>query len=66
MFTYYRREMKDITKLFKETDINTAFQTTYTVQNIVKPHLQIDEYAKSGIYQLRCMGCPLNYIGLNI
>jgi hypothetical protein len=32
-------------------------------QNIVRPHTQIYRYEKSGVYQMRCMDCPLKYIG---
>jgi hypothetical protein len=33
------------------------------IQNLTKPHLQIDKYEKSDIYQMKCMNCPLKYIG---
>jgi hypothetical protein len=34
-----------------------------TIQNVVKAHPQIDKYEKSGIDQMKCMDCPLKYIG---
>jgi hypothetical protein len=34
-----------------------------TIQNILKPKSQIDKYSRSGIYQMKCMDCPLKYIG---
>jgi hypothetical protein len=58
-FTYYGKETKEIAKLFKETNIKIAFRT----KNLVKPSLQQDEYENSGVYQIRCMDCPLKYIG---
>jgi hypothetical protein len=62
-FTYYGKETKGIAKLFKETNIKLAFRTKNTIQNLVKPRLQQDEYENSGVYQMRCMDCPLKYIG---
>jgi hypothetical protein len=52
-----------LTKLFKETQIKIAFRTRYTIQDIVKPQSQTDKYDKSGIYQIKCLDCPLKYIG---
>jgi hypothetical protein len=40
-----------------------AFRTKNTIQNLVKPRLQQDEYENSGVYQMKCMDCPLKYIG---
>jgi hypothetical protein len=62
-FAYYGKETKEIAKLFKETNIKIAFQAKNTKQNLVKPHLQQDEYENSGIYQMKCIDCPLKYIG---
>jgi hypothetical protein len=62
-FTYYRKETKEITKMLKETNIKIAYWTKSTIQNLVKPCLQWGEYEESGIYQMRCMDCPLKYIG---
>jgi hypothetical protein len=58
-----RKETKKIAKLFKEAQIKSAFRTRNTIQNVVKPHLQIDKYEKSGIYQMKHMDCPLKYVG---
>jgi hypothetical protein len=44
-FTYYGKATKEITKLFKETNIKIAIQTKNTIQNLVKPRIQ-DEYEK--------------------
>jgi hypothetical protein len=46
MFTYYGNVRKDITELFKETNIKIVFRTKNTIQNLVKPRLQRDEYKK--------------------
>jgi hypothetical protein len=40
-----------------------AFRTKNTIQNISRPRLQIDKYSRSGIYQMKCMDCPLKYVG---
>jgi hypothetical protein len=62
-FTYYGNETKEITKLFIETNIKIACRTKNTLRNLVKPLIQRDEYERSGAYQMRCMDCPLKYIG---
>jgi hypothetical protein len=36
-----------------------------TINNILKHHTQIDKYNNSGIYQMKCLDCPLKYIGQN-
>jgi hypothetical protein len=43
--------------------VKVAFRTQNTVQNILTPHTQRDKYNKSGIYQIKCLDCPLKYIG---
>jgi hypothetical protein len=40
-----------------------AFRTKNTVQNMLKPQPQIDKYSRSGINQMKCLDCPLKYIG---
>jgi hypothetical protein len=34
-----------------------------TIHNIIKQHPQTDKYNKSGIYQMKCLDCPLKYTG---
>jgi hypothetical protein len=55
------KETKKITKLFKETQIGIAFRTRNTIQNIVKPSPLTDKYGSNGMYQMKCMDCPLKY-----
>jgi hypothetical protein len=43
--------------------IKIAFRIWNPIQNIIKPYSQIDKYEKSGMYQMKCLNCPLNYIG---
>jgi hypothetical protein len=52
-----------IINLCKGTQINIAFRTQNTIQNIVKYHPRTDKYSKSGIYELICLDCRLKYIG---
>jgi hypothetical protein len=62
-FTYSGKEVRKITKLFRDTQIKIAFRTKNTIQNILKPQPHIDKYSRSGIYQIKCLDCPLKYIG---
>jgi hypothetical protein len=40
------KKTKKITKLFKETQMKVAFRARNTIQNVDKPHPQIDKYEK--------------------
>jgi hypothetical protein len=63
-FTYYGKETRKITRLFKDTHIKIAFKTKNTIQNILKPHnKENSQCEKNGVYQLNCMSCPAKYIG---
>jgi hypothetical protein len=43
IFTYSVKETRQITKLFRDTEIRIAFRTRNTIQNTVKPpHKQIN------------------------
>jgi hypothetical protein len=56
-------ETKMITKLLKETQIGIPFRAKNKIQNIVKPHPQIDKYGRNGMYQIKYMDCQLKYMG---
>jgi hypothetical protein len=62
-FAYCGKEVLQITKLFKDTQLKIAFRTRNTINNILKHHTQTDKYNNSGIYQMKCLDCPLKYIG---
>jgi hypothetical protein len=62
-FTYSGKEVRKITKLFRDTQIKIAFRTTNTIQNILKHQPPTDKFNRSGIYQMKCLDCPLKYIG---
>jgi hypothetical protein len=63
-FTYNGNETRTITRLFKNTNIRTAYETKNTIQNHLQPKKHdIDKYNHSGIYQIKCNSCQLKYIG---
>jgi hypothetical protein len=59
-FTYYGKEVRQITKLFKNTQLRVAFRTQNTINNIVKHHTQTDKC--NGMYRMKCLDCPLKYV----
>jgi hypothetical protein len=62
-FTYGGKEIRKTTKLFRDTQMKITFRTTNTIQNILRHQPLIDKYNRSGIYQMKCLDCPLKYIG---
>jgi hypothetical protein len=52
-FTYNSKEVRGITKLFRDTKIKVAFRTQNTIQNILRPRPQVDKYSRNGIYQMK-------------
>jgi hypothetical protein len=34
-----------------------------TIQIILRPQPQIDQYSRSGIYEMKCLDWPLKYVG---
>jgi hypothetical protein len=58
--------VRAITKLFRGTGIKVAFRTRNTIQNIFRLQPQIGKYSRSGIYQMKCLDCPLKYVGQTI
>jgi hypothetical protein len=40
-----------------------AFRTTNTIQNILRHQPLTGKYNRGGIYQMKCLDCPLKYIG---
>jgi hypothetical protein len=61
-FTYSGKEVRKITKLFRDTNKN-CIPYKNAIENILKPQPQIDKYSRIGIYQMKCLDCPLKYIG---
>jgi len=66
-FTYYGKETRAITKLFKETQLRIAFKVNNTIRKRLtpKPHnkdLQ-QQFERSGVYCITCPDCNMKYIG---
>jgi hypothetical protein len=69
IFTYTGREIKTITKLFKDANINIAYKTQNTTEHVLRPKLSTTTdniYNNSGIYQLNCLECPNLQIVMNM
>jgi hypothetical protein len=62
-FTYSGKVVRGITKLYRGTGIKVAFRMQNTIQNILRSRPQVDKYSRSGIYQMKCLDCPLKYVG---
>jgi hypothetical protein len=63
-FTYFGKETKFITKLFKDFNINISYRTRKTIYNFLNPHeSRNNPYEESGVYGLKCPNCPGSYIG---
>jgi hypothetical protein len=61
--TYFGQETKQITKTFRDTNTKIAFRTTNTVQKLLQSKQYRNTYDNSGVYRLKCMDYPLQYIG---
>jgi hypothetical protein len=62
-FTYSGKETRKMTMLFRDTELKVAFCTPNTIQNIFRPQPQINNCNKNAIYQMKCMDCPMEYVG---
>jgi hypothetical protein len=63
MFTYMEKETRKITKIFQNTTIKIAYRTKNNIQHILRPKLHRDKYDNNGIYRMKCLDCPMVYIG---
>jgi hypothetical protein len=63
MFTYTGKEVRQITRLLKDTIIQAALRTHNTTENLLKPTPQINKYKQGGIYQMKNVDSPLKYFG---
>jgi hypothetical protein len=64
IFTYVGKETRNITRLFRNTNIHTSFKITNTMKNHLKSNKHTrDTFNKSGINQLKCNDCPLKCLG---
>lgn len=62
-FTYFGPCVRTITKLFHNTNLKVSFKTINTIKHHIKIKDRTDVYNLSGVYQMECKDCPLNYIG---
>ena len=64
-FTYIGPEIKFISKLFKNTNINIAYKTNNTIEKLLSHHTKHQytttsaKFNKIGIYQLTCPDCNM-------
>ena len=58
-FTYFGKETRAVTKVFKNTRIKVIYSTKNTLEKLLtkKHHPLKDKYDNSGIYQLTCPTC---------
>jgi hypothetical protein len=65
IFTYFGHETYKITKIFKDTQLKIAYRTNNTIQHhlFTKQPKKQDKYENSGIYSMKCLDCPQQYIG---
>jgi hypothetical protein len=60
-FTYHSPQVRQITNLFKQTDVKISFHATNTIQQLnTAKHRHNDP---SGIYKLKCNTCNKVYVG---
>jgi hypothetical protein len=66
-FTYFGKESGFITKLFRETQLRTAYKVNNTIEKRLTPKLcnsyPQQQFEKSGVYSLTCLDCQKKYVG---
>ena len=64
-FTYVGNVTRTITKLFRHSQVKTAFTTKNNLIKILRNNSteEDNKYARSGIYQLKCSTCGKIYVG---
>jgi hypothetical protein len=55
--------VRQLTNIFKDTQLNIDFHTQNTIENILRYKTKTEKYDNSGAYQRKCLDCPLRYIG---
>jgi hypothetical protein len=63
IFSYCGKEVRQITKHFKNTQLKIHFGTKITINNVLKYHTQTDKYNSSCMYQMKYLYCPMKYAG---
>ena len=66
-FTYFGKETRAVTKLFKETQLRVAYKVNNTINKQLVSKLNNQnsqqQYERSGVYSLTCPDCLMKYIG---
>jgi hypothetical protein len=61
-FTYYGKETRKVTKLFRDTKLKVAYCTRNTISNILKSKPHKNKYDRSEINCMKCLDCPKNIL----
>jgi hypothetical protein len=61
-FTYCGKEVRRMTMILK-TRQQISFCTRNTINNTLKHRKPTEKYNNSNFYQMKCLDCPLKYIG---
>jgi hypothetical protein len=65
-FTYFGKETRMITNVFKNSNIRVAFAATNKLGKLLNyknPRTQRDQFKANGVYQLECPTCKKRYVG---
>jgi len=64
-FTYIGKERRQVTKLFKNTNVKVAYMTKNNLEKLLKPQYtpQSNRCEKNGVYQLECLTFHKIYTG---
>jgi hypothetical protein len=66
-FTYFEKETRAITKLFKKTQLRIAFKVNSTINKRLAPKPRNtnpqQQFERSGAYCLTCPDCHMKYVG---
>ena len=62
-FTYIGRETRQVTKLFRNTQVEVTYTTNNRTENLLHYNVtgETNKYEKSGVYQLSCPTCDKKY-----
>jgi len=60
-FTYHSPLIRNVTNLFKNTEISIAFRASNTIHKQLVQ--KIGNKNPSGIYEIKCNTCGMNYVG---
>jgi hypothetical protein len=64
IFTFYSSTIREVTNIFRDTNLRITFSTNNTLQNILNTrHRDNNIYTQSGIYRMVCHTCNNSYIG---